>query len=141
MYPVLKSLHVIFVVTWFAGLFYIFRLFVYHRMHCAREDMALIFCTMERKLLYYICIPSSALVVLFGTLMLFKNETLIFQFWLQLKLFLAVLLFGYQSFAVYTYKKFKKQNFFITETSCRFVNEVPSLLLVLMVFLAFLKIQ
>lgn len=141
MYQVLKSFHLIFIVTWFAGLFYIFRLFVYHRSHFDKKDMADVFCTMERRLLYYICLPSSALVTLFGIGMLLQNKYLGLQLWLQLKIVFVCLLFCYQGFALHTYKMFRKRNFFISEKACRLINEVPSLLLVSVVFLAILKIQ
>lgn len=61
MYLTLKSLHIIFVVTWFAGLFYIFRLFVYHRIHSHQLELTNVFCVMERRLLYFICLPSSVI--------------------------------------------------------------------------------
>jgi len=139
MYLTLKSLHIIFVVTWFAALFYIFRLFVYHRINSHQLELTNIFCVMERRLLYYICLPSSFIVATLGTLMIIKNPALIFQTWLIIKLILVIFLFAYQYLSFYTYREFKRFHFYLSEKQCRFINEVPSVLLILIVFLAVFK--
>jgi putative membrane protein len=141
MYLVLKSLHIIFIVTWFAGLFYIFRLFVYHRMHFRSDDITNLFSVMEKRLLYYICLPSSVLVFFFGSMMIYNNQQLLFEFWLILKLIFVAFIFLYQWFSFYTYRQFKNNNFFLTEKKCRYINEIPSILLILIIFLAVLKIH
>lgn len=139
MYQVIKSLHIIFIVTWFAGLFYIFRLFVYHRINKDKQEMVEIFSLMEKRLLYYICVPSSICVPLFGTLMIMINTSLIHQNWIFLKLIFVLLLYIYQYFSIITYKRFRKNSYFLSEKQCRYINEIPSILLILIIFIAYFK--
>lgn len=139
MYQVIKSLHIIFIVTWFAGLFYIFRLFVYHRMNIDKLEMVEIFSLMEKRLLYYICVPSSICVPLFGTIMIMINTSLINQNWIFFKLIFVLPLYIYQHFSIITYKRFKKKSYFLSEKQCRYINEIPSILLILIIFIAYFK--
>lgn len=139
MYQLIKSLHIIFIVTWFAGLFYIFRLFVYHRMNIDKLEMVEIFSLMEKRLLYYICVPSSICVPLFGTIMIMINTSLINQNWIFLKLIFVLPLYIYQHFSIITYKRFKKKSYFLSEKQCRYINETPSILLILIIFIAYFK--
>lgn len=139
LYLWLKSFHLIFMVTWFAGLFYIFRLFVYHVKFRENSEMASAYSLMERKLLYIIMHPSMLLTIGFGVGMLILNPTLLKQGWIHLKLSLVLLLIAYQIFSGVTHKRFSKGNFFLSEKACRMINEVPSLLLIAIVLLAVLK--
>lgn len=139
MYQLIKSLHIIFIVTWFAGLFYIFRLFVYHRMNIDKLEMVEIFSLMEKRLLYYICVPSSICVPLFGTIMIMINTSLINQNWIFLKLIFVLPLYIYQHFSVITYKRFKTKSYFLSEKQCRYINEIPSILLILIILIAYFK--
>lgn len=139
MYLILKSLHLIFVIAWFAELFYIFRLFVYHVKHENNREMRSIFETMEYKLIYYIGHPAMLLTILFGALMIYQNPIILAQKWLHLKFLFIGFLIGYQIFCGITRRKFAEGNFFISEKACRFINEVPTLLLIVIVLLAILK--
>lgn len=138
-YDIYKAIHLIFMVAWFAGLFYIFRLFVYHVQNKDKPEVAQVFQTMEKKLLYIIMHPAMALTLIFGFLMIFENKALLKNGWLHAKLTLIFLLVLYQVFCGIVYKRFKKGNFFLSEKACRLLNEVPTLVLIGAVLLAVLK--
>jgi len=134
-----KAFHIIFMVAWFAGLFYIFRLFVYHAKFQKEAELCKAYSLMERKLLYAIMHPAMLLTFLFGFGMLWLNPVLLQQKWFHVKLGLVALLLGYQIFAGITHKRFKRGNFFLSETSCRIINEVPTLILIGAVLLVIFK--
>lgn len=139
MYLYVKAFHIIFMVAWFAGLFYIFRLFVYHRAQCDKEDICKLLSIMEMRLLNVITLPASIIVTLLGLLMIHLNPALISQPWLWLKFVFVGALLGYQYFSFMTYKKFKNKDFFISEKACRMINEIPTLFLIGIVLLAIRK--
>ena len=90
----LKALHLIFMVTWFAGLFYLPRLFVYHAM--SDDNISLQrFCIMERKLLWGIATPGGVLTLVFGFWLLSYNPELLLASWMQAKLILIGTLAGF----------------------------------------------
>ncbi len=134
-----KAFHIIFMVAWFAGLFYIFRLFVYHVKHKDNASMAEAYSVMEKKLLYAISHPAMALTLGFGIWMLILNPSLMKQTWLHAKLGAVALLIAYQIFSGITFKRFKKGDYFLSEKACRWINEVPALLLIVIVLLVVLK--
>ena len=139
LYLSLKALHLISMVAWFAGLFYIFRLFVYHRIkHESAETRALL-SLMEGRLLKAIVLPASAATALFGACLLNQNPALLSRAWIWAKLCLVLVLFSYQTLAWITWRRFSAGNFFLSERACRVINELPTLLLIGIVFLAVLK--
>lgn len=138
-YLVLKALHIIFMVAWFAGLFYIFRLFVYHAKHQDNAEIRAIYTQMERKLLYIIMHPAMLLTFLFGLLLITQNPAVLTAPWFLIKLGLVAVLVAYQVFAGLTQKRFARGDFFLSEKACRLINEVPTLVLIAVVLLAVLK--
>ncbi len=126
-------------VAWFAELFYIFRLFVYHTKHQANPELCKVFEIMEHKLIYFIGHPAMLFTIIFGITMIFKNPSLWQEKWLHAKLGLVVLLMGYQFFSGFVRRKMAKRDFFLSEKACRIINEVPALLLIAIVFLVMLK--
>ena len=139
MYLAIKSLHIISIVAWFAGLFYIFRLFVYHRKSSSNAEICELLCTMERRLLQVIIFPASTIAILSGIVLLNFNRVFLEQKWLWLKLLLVFGILIYQVFSCWTYSCFRRQIFFLSERSCRFINEIPTLLLIAIVILVVLK--
>jgi putative membrane protein len=135
----LKAFHIIFTVAWFAGLFYIFRLFVYHAKFKDRKEMCEAYALMERKLLYVIMHPAMALTILFGFLLIAQNPAVLSAAWFRAKLLLVLFLVVYQVFAGITHKRFARGDFFLSEKACRVINEVPTLLLIGIVILAVVK--
>ena len=136
---IVKSLHIIFMVTWFAGLFYLPRLFVYHAKFRDKPEMREAYALMERKLLYIIMHPAMALTILFGLLLIFQNPAVLRAAWFHAKLLLVLFLAGYQVFAGITRKRFARGDFFLSERACRVINEVPTFLLIAIVILVVVK--
>ena len=136
----LKALHLIFMVTWFAGLFYLPRLFVYHSMSddkISRERFKI----MERKLFYGIMTPGALFTLVFGTLMLTSYAWQSFgqDLWLQIKLALIVVLIIYHVMCGKFVFDFKNDNNKHSHVYYRWFNEIPVLILVAIIILASVK--
>ncbi len=138
-YLVIRALHIIAMVAWFAGLFYIFRLFVYHVQNKNNLELRRIFETMEIKLLRFIMIPASIFTVAMGLLLMFLLEGTLQKAWFHWKLLGVLVLFLYQGFSFRVQQRFAKGEFFLTEKQCRWINELPTLVLIWVVTLAVLK--
>jgi putative membrane protein len=137
----LKAFHIIFVVTWFAGLFYLPRLFVYHVD--ARDEVSLArFLVMERRLMAITHI-GGALALLFGLLLLYwwlsHAPAYLSQGWLHAKLTLVALLIGYHGWCAVLVRRFAAGRNRHSGRWYRFFNEVPALLLVAVVVLVVVK--
>lgn len=143
-YDIFKALHLIFMVTWFAGLFYIVRLFIYHtEAHendqiSADQKSALIsqFQIMQRRLWYGITWPSAILNLVFGLALLSYFMPLTDHIWLKIKLFLLFLLWLYHLSCGHIFKKLKNNLITYTPTQLRVWNEVATIFLVGIIFLA-----
>ena len=135
----LKTLHIIFMTAWFAGLFYLPRLFVYHSM--ADDKISLErFIIMEKKLLYGIMTPSAILTILFGFLLTyFYYPTYLEQTWLALKILLVAALIFYHIWCINLYKSFSRNENIHTHIWFRWFNEFPVIMLVLIVYLVIYK--
>jgi protoporphyrinogen IX oxidase len=132
----IKSLHVIFVIAWFAGLFYLPRLFVYH----AQSDDSLSrerFKVMERKLYRGIMIPSMALTIVFGVWLWLGYG--IKGGWLQAKLVLVAILIGYHFWLGKLVDDFARDENRRTHVFYRWVNEIPLVILAATVVLVIVK--
>lgn len=138
--PWVKAFHIIFMVTWFAGLFYLPRLFVYHAM-CNDAAGRERFKVMERKLFYGIMTPSAIIAVALGLWMLFAYAWEVWSgmMWLHIKLTLAVLLIAYHLYCWRLVIVFREDRNVRSHVYYRWLNELPVLLLVAMVILAVVK--
>jgi|TARA_B100001059_G_C17482337_1_gene402278 putative membrane protein len=134
----LKALHIIFMVTWFAGLFYLPRLFVYHAM-TEDESTRAQFRIMERKLYYGIMNPGGVLTVLFGIWLWIGYGIGDQSLWLQLKIGLVIVLVGYHVWCGRLVKRFQKEANVHSHVFYRWFNEFPVLILVGAVLLVVLK--
>ena len=136
----IKSLHVIFMVTWFAGLFYLPRLFVYHAM-CEDETGNARFKVMERKLFYGIMTPGGVLTILFGLalLKLYAWEAFGDSIWLAVKLLLVVVLIAYHVYCGKIVEDFRLDRNTRSHVFYRWFNELPVILLVVIVILVVVK--
>ena len=139
-YLLFKSLHLIAVVSWMAGLLYLPRIFVYHVENKQKKEAADIFEVMERKLFYYIMTPAMVLSWLFGLLLLSEIgfDQLSFL-WMQLKLVLVIFLTAYHFYLGNLLNDFKHDQNNKTSKFYRFINEIPTLLLILIVFIVIFK--
>lgn len=136
----LKAFHLIFMVTWFAGLFYLPRLFVYHAMS---EDRISIerFKVMEKKLYFGIMTPGMILTLAFGAWMLIDYAWTLYHSagWLHTKLFLLLLLVAYHGYCGYCVREFHFDRNARTHIYFRWLNEIPVLFLIAIVLLATIK--
>ncbi len=132
-YMWVKALHVIAVIAWYAGLFYIFRLFVYHVQQRSEPSVVATLTVMERRLLKAIMLPAAVVSVAMGTTMLVMQPALLQLPWMHAKLGAVGLLIGYHAFAARVYRRFSVGDYILTETQCRYWNEVPTLLLFVIV--------
>lgn len=139
MYLWLKAFHIIFMVAWFAELFYIFRLFVYHVKFRERPGIHKAYEEMEYRLIYFIGHPAMGLTLIFGILLLVFRPDLLAMSWMLAKLAAVLFLMAYQIFAGSVRRKFKEGNYFLSEKACRIINEVPTVLLIVIILLVVLK--
>ncbi len=141
---IIKSLHIIFMVSWFAGLFYMVRLFIYHVEANGKEDpeksiLTKQFLIMERRLWWIIATPAMVLTVIFGVLMLVAIPSYLSQVYIHLKLGFVLLLLVYHFICQKIYFDLKSDRFFWGSGALRVWNEVATLLLVIIVFIVVLK--
>ena len=135
----IKSFHIIFMVTWFAGLFYLPRLFVYHSM-CKDEISNERFKIMERKLFFGIMTPGAIITIGLGAWMLMKNwDAYMIGYWMHIKLGLVWLLVFYHIWCGFLLKAFKEDRNTKSHVWYRWFNEVPVLALIAIVILAIVK--
>ena len=134
----IKSFHIISMVAWFAGLFYLPRLFVYHAQTSDKNCHA-IFQTMEYKLYYYIMHPAFFFTLLFGSVLYVKYTFLYEGKWIHIKIFLTILLSIYHIYLGRIIKNFKNNRNVKTHTYYRIINEVPTVILILIVMLVVIK--
>ena len=130
-----KTLHIVFMVTWFAGLFYLPRLFVYHAMSNDKISHDR-FVTMERKLFWGIMTPGAILTVIFGVLLLQYHEILL---WLEIKIYLVILLILYHVWCGKIMYDFKNERNLHSHVWLRVFNEVPVLGLFIIIYLVIFK--
>jgi putative membrane protein len=139
-YLLFKSLHLISVISWMAGLLYLPRIFVYHSENFKNFDMTSIFKTMERKLYYYIMMPAMFLSWFFGLILIsiigFENLSL---GWLKLKLIFVILLTIYHFYLGKILNEFKLDLNKNSSKFFRWINEIPTILLILIVFIVIFK--
>jgi putative membrane protein len=140
----IKALHIIFVTTWFAGLFYIVRLFIYHAEAKTKEEPAKSilekqYKLMEWRLWYIITWPSAILTLVFGTWLIVYTPGYLAMPWLHLKLSLVVGLFLYQLYCQKMFRKFQNGEETWGSVKLRVWNEVATLFLFAIVFVVVLK--
>ncbi len=136
----IKALHIIFMVTWFSGLFYLPRLFVYHAMSNDRVSIER-FKIMERKLYYGILAPGAILTIGTGFWLLYAYGWMLYKHsgWLHAKLFLVALLVIFHLYCGYLRKRFAKNKNRHSDKFYRWLNEFPVLILFSCVVLVVVK--
>jgi putative membrane protein len=144
MYLYLKAIHIIFVVSWMAGLFYVVRLFIYHteakeRPEAEQKILFPQFEMMQRKLFNIITTPAMVLTLIAGIVMVFIQPSWLNQSWLQVKLGFVLGLIVYHFICQNMMQQLRKGIFKYTSTQLRIWNEVATILLFAIVFLAVLK--
>ena len=139
-YLLFKSLHLISVISWMAGLLYLPRIFVYHAETVSNEGKKETFKLMEKRLFFYIMNPAMILSWLFGVLLIHSTGIENFsQLWFQLKLGMVLLLTSYHFFLFQCLKSLSLNNSKYSPKFYRIINEVPTLLLIGIIFTVVFK--
>ena len=139
-YLLFKSLHLIAVVSWMAGLLYLPRIFVYHVENKEKKEVTDIFEVMEKKLFYYIMRPAMIFTWIFGLLLIYLNGVEVFsQLWMQIKIVLVILLSAYNDYLGKCLISLKNNSNTKSSKFFRIINEVPTLILIFVVFLVIFK--
>jgi len=138
-YLLFKSLHLIAVISWMAGLLYLPRIFVYHS-EASHDSQKQVFKTMERKLYNYIMMPAMLLSWLFGVLLIYSLGFDIFkELWMQIKI-VSVLILTHYHFVLGRYlQNFETNNNRKSSRFFRIINEVPTIILIVVVFVVVFK--
>ena len=140
LYFFLKSLHLIAVISWMAGLLYLPRIFVYHVENHEKKEAIEIFKIMEKKLYFYIMFPAMILSWVFGLILIslidFSNLAFL---WLQLKLILVLLLSFYHFYLGSCLKDLSINQNTKSSKFFRIINEIPTILLVIIIFIIIYK--
>ena len=138
-YLLFKSLHLITAISWMAGLLYLPRIFVYHSEN-NNEIITKVFKTMERKLFYLIMTPAMTLSWVFGLLLIYEiGFDQLASFWLQFKLVLVLLLTFYHFYLGVLLNRFKYDQNKKSSKFYRYINEIPTLLLIFIIFIVIFK--
>ena len=140
-----KTLHIIFMVTWFAGLFYVGRMFIYFKEAALYEEkrkqiLQNQFKLMTKRCMYIITWPSLALTTIFGLYMLHENQTLIYLDWMKVKIIFVTILIVYTAYCQKILNTIIKLNAIsMSDFKLRLFNEFATLLLISLISLAILK--
>ena len=139
-YLLFKSLHLIAIISWMAGLLYLPRIFVYHVENIDHKISSSIFKIMERKLFYFIMMPAMILSWIFGLILISViGFEVILTLWLKLKLILITLLTIYHFYLGKLLNDFKLDQNTKSSKFFRIINEAPTILLILIVFIVIFK--
>ena len=139
-YLFFKSLHLIAVISWMAGLLYLPRIFVYHSQNNTQPIISEVFKVMEKKLFYYIMTPAMILSWAFGLILIHEiGFDKLGQTWMILKLIFVVLLTLYHLYLGKILNQFKLDLNKHSHKFYRYINEIPTLLLILIIFVVIFK--
>ena len=142
-YLLFKSIHLIAVISWMAGLLYLPRIFVYHNEAVAKnksEDLMSTFKVMEKRLFFYIMNPAMIASWIFGGLLIHTTSIdILNSLWLQLKLLFVLILTIYHFFLFNCLRKFAENNNAHSAKFYRIINEIPTVLLILIIFVIVYK--
>ncbi|MGW8122752.1 CopD family protein [Roseivirga echinicomitans] len=142
--PYIKALHIIFIVTWFAGLFYIVRLFIYQVEASEKPEphksiLGAQLKIMSNRLWFIITWPSAVLTLILGSWMIISNPSMLSLPFMQIKLSFVLLLYGYHFACHKLYKQLQNDIVKYTSTQLRIFNEIATIILIAVVFLIVLK--
>ena len=139
-YLLFKSLHLIAVVSWMAGLLYLPRIFVYHVENKDKRQATDIFEVMEKRLFFYIMRPAMIFTWIFGLILIYLNGIETFsQLWMQLKIVLVIFLSAYNSYLGNCLLSLKNNSSIKPAKFFRIINEIPTVMLIFIVFLVIFK--
>ena len=139
-YLLFKSLHLIAVISWMAGLLYLPRIFVYHVENIEKKEATNIFEVMEKRLFFYIMRPAMILSWVFGLVLILLNGIEIFSHvWFQIKIVLMIFLSAYNEYLGKCLVALRNSTNTRSAKFFRIINEIPTVILIIVVFLAIFK--
>ena len=138
-YLYIKSFHLIFLIAWMVSLLYLPRLFVYHSSISTTSSSYNLLLLMEKRLIKIIAIPAMILTFLFGTILLNIQNELLYENYFRIKLISVILLMIYQVYLIFVYLAFKKKINKRTANFYKFINEIPTVLMIIIILLVVLK--
>ena len=140
-YLLFKSLHLIAVISWMAGLLYLPRIFVYHVENKEKKEATAIFEVMEKRLFFYIMRPAMIFTWVFGLILIYLNGgvEIFSQLWIQIKIVLVVLLSAYNDYLGRCLRSLKNNTNTRSSKFFRIINEIPTVLLIFIVFVVIFK--
>ena len=139
-YLTFKALHLIAVISWMAGLLYLPRIFVYHAETIENKAQSETFKLMEKRLYFYIMNPAMILSWLFGLLLIHSQGILsLGLLWMKIKIGLVIILTSYHFYLLAVLKDFQIDNNTKSSKFFRIINEVPTLLLIIIIFVVIFK--
>jgi len=138
-YDIIKSFHLISIISWMVGLLYLPRLFVYHNDTKNLSDMDVTFLLMEYRLMTYIMTPALIVTYTLGFLLIYDNTYFLNENYFLIKLFLVFCLTMFHFYLTVLYKEFKKGYRNRNTKFYRIINEIPTLLMILIILLIIVK--
>ena len=138
-YDIIKSLHLVAVISWMVGLLYLPRLFVYHNEKKYLSDTDKTFTLMEYRLLRYIMNPALIASYIFGTILIYENNYVLTEIYFLVKLLLVFFLSIFHIYLYILYKDFKKGYRYKKTKFYRIINEIPTLLMIFIILLIIVK--
>ena len=139
LYDIIKSFHLISIISWMVGLLYLPRLFVYHNDTKNLTEIDETFLLMEYRLMNYIMIPALIATYMLGFVLLYDNTYFLSENYFLIKLFLVFCLTIFHFYLTILYKEFKKGYRFRSTKFYRIINEIPTLLTILIILLIIVK--
>ncbi len=138
-YLYIKSFHLIFLIAWMVSLLYLPRLFVYHSTVSKISSSYSLLLLMEIRLIKIIAIPAMLLTLLFGTILLYYESSLLNETYFLTKLFSVILLIIYQFYLIVVFITFKRKKNKRSSKFFKFLNEIPTILMIIIILLVVLK--
>ena len=139
-YLIFKSLHLIAVISWMAGLLYLPRIFVYHVENFEKKETTAIFETMEKRLYNFIMRPAMLFSWIFGIVLIYIiGFDILSNLWMQIKLALVIFLSAYHEYLGKCIIKLKERTNTKTAKFYRYINEIPTITLILIIFIVIIK--
>ena len=139
-YLTFKALHLIAVISWMAGLLYLPRIFVYHAETKENEGQSETFKLMEKRLYFYIMNPAMVLSWVFGILLIYSQGiSSLVLLWMKIKIGLVIILTAYHFYLLAILKDFQIDNNIKSSKFFRIINEVPTILLIIIIFVVIFK--
>ena len=138
-YDIIKSFHLVAVISWMVGLLYLPRLFVYHNDTKYNTDLDQIFLLMEYRLLKFIMMPAVLLTYVLGFTLVYYNNYLITEYYFILKIFFVLFLTIFHLYLSRLYKSFEKGYRIKTTIFYKKINEIPTIFMIIIILLVIVK--